>query len=134
MPSPDPLPQGEGANVKNGNLGLPFCFYLAPPDFFIRSSYKSPPPSPATKPLRTLFAPNQQVNNLQAKINGGARPLAGEQVNARIPDHAFIHPLVFRNCILQTGKPVILPMGKMSCGTSTVPAAAQIAATIRPER
>ena len=30
--------------------------------------------------------------------------LAGEQVNARIPDHAFIHPLVFRNCILQTGE------------------------------
>eukprot|EP01083_Nonionella_stella_P030817 84422_1 len=32
------------------------------------------------------------------------------------------------------GKPVILPIGKISCGTSTVAGAAQIAATIRPER
>ncbi len=32
------------------------------------------------------------------------------------------------------GKPVMLPMGKISCGTRTVAAAAQIAATMRPER
>ena len=25
-------PQGEGINTKNGNQGLPFCFYLVRPD------------------------------------------------------------------------------------------------------
>jgi len=28
MPSPQPSPTGEGENTKNGNPGLPFCFYL----------------------------------------------------------------------------------------------------------
>ncbi len=61
-------------------------------------------------------------------------PLAGEQADPRVPDHALVLPLLFRMRSLRAGKPVILPMGKRLCGTSTVAAAAQMAATMRPER
>ena len=51
-----------------------------------------------------FFTPDQQVDHFECKIDGCSRPLAGEQVDPRIPDHALVLPLLFRDAILEGRK------------------------------
>ena len=51
-----------------------------------------------------FFTPDQQVDHFERKINGCSWPLAGEQVDPRVPDHALVLPLLFRDTLLEGRK------------------------------